>query len=141
MRNLDILLDISTKVLKCSMQRCKKYMTTNDKKIQKLLKETDSKKKVKEIEKLATEKTALKTEKCIYIKCKKLHINLIKVLIKTAISFIKEYPNVKLLHTNIKQIIKELIILIKKPELTHADINQMNKNKNILIFNILNIKL
>ena len=98
MRNLDMLLNISSKVLKCSMKRCKKYMNTNDNKIQKLLKVKDSSKKAQAVEKLAAEKTALKAEKCIYNKCKKLHIKLIKVLIKTAKSFLKEYPNVKLLN-------------------------------------------
>jgi hypothetical protein len=141
MRNLDMLLNISSKVLKCSMKRCKKYMNTNDNKIQKLLKVKDSSKKAQAVEKLAAEKTALKAEKCIYNKCKKLHIKLIKVLIKTAKSFLKEYPNVKLLNSNVKNIINELIMLVKKSELTIADINQMNKNKNILIFNILNIRL
>ncbi len=141
-KSLDLLLNISTKVIKCSMKRCKKYMEKdNTNKIKKLLKEKDSKKKENAINKLASDKDSLKVEKCIYNKCKKIHMKLIKILIKTTKIFMKEYPKKELLNSNIKTILKELKQLSEKTELSSADINEMHKYKNIVFFNILNIKL
>ena len=141
-KSLDLLLNTSTKVLKCSMKRCKKYMKNdNTDKIKKLLKEKDSKKKETAVNKLASDKEALKEEKCIYSKCKKIHMKLIKILIKTTKIFMKEYPKIALLNSNIKTVLKELKRLSEKTNLSSTDINEMHKYKNIVFFNILNIKL
>lgn len=141
-KSLDLLLNTSTKVLKCSMKRCKKYMKNdNTDKIKKLLKEKDSKKKETTVNKLASDKEALKEEKCIYSKCKKIHMKLIKILIKTTKIFMKEYPKIELLNSNIKTVLKELKRLSEKTNLSSTDINEMHKYKNIVFFNILNIKL
>ena len=141
-KSLDLLLNTSTKVLKCSMNRCKKYMKNdNTDKIKKLLKEKDSKKKETAVNKLASDKEALKEEKCIYSKCKKIHMKLIKILIKTTKIFMKEYPKIALLNSNIKTVLKELKRLSEKTNLSSTDINEMHKYKNIVFINILNIKL
>lgn len=141
-KSLDLLLNTSTKVLKCSMKRCKKYMKNdNTDKIKKLLKEKNSKKKETAVIKLASDKDALKAEKCIYSKCKKIHMKLIKILIKTTKIFMKEYPKIELLNSNIKTVLKELKRLSEKTNLSSTDINEMHKYKNIVFINILNIKL
>ena len=141
-KSLELLLNTSTTVLKCSMNRCKKYIQKDSTdKIKKLLKEKDSQKKEKAVINFASDKQILKEEKCLYKKCKKIHMKLIKILIKTTKLFMKEYPKITLLNSNIKTILKELKRLSEKKDLSSKDINEMNKYKNIIFFNILNIKL
>ena len=68
-------------------------------------------------------------------------MKLIKILIKTTKIFMKEYPKIELLNSNIKTVLKELKRLSEKTNLSSTDINEMHKYKNIVFINILNIKL
>lgn len=139
-KNLDLLLDISTKVFKCAIKRCNTYTNDTNTKLLKILKNKNLKKKEILIKKLASNKKNLKLDKCLYKKCKDIHIKLIKILIKTTKDLCKNSYDAELINNNLKLSLKKLIKLSKKSSLNSSDLKEMSKNKNILFYTILNLK-
>jgi len=139
LKKMDFLLNVSNQLIKCAKNRCSKYKIPNIKAaINLVLKTKDREKKEKIINIIATNSNALKTDKCTFNKCKKIHIELLKILVKITKENIKKNP--EKINSHIKQALRDLVKKIKTPELSLNDINEINKNKSILFYNLFNRK-
>lgn len=144
-KQLLVLMDISAKLTKCAVKNCKASMmkVQQNKEVQKLklLAATtlDPKKKMEYAKKIVYNKDIINYDQCLYKQCHDVYMKMIDVLIETFQKFLKSNA----IKANVAEILKhlnEIKKLSKKKNLSVTDINNIQKNKNLLLMTIMTNK-
>ena len=137
-----VLMDASTKLMQCAIKKCKATMekVQTDSEIQKLkimaATTMDVKKRTEIIKKIVYNKDVIAHDRCLYKECKVIYMKLIDILIET----FQKFLNVGLFKSNYDIVIKhlkEIKRLSKKKSLTSTDVNDIQKNKNLLLMTMM----
>lgn len=137
-----ILMDASAKLMKCAIKKCKSTMenvqkNANVQKLKLLASTTkDVKKRMEIVNKIIYNKDVIEHDMCLYKECKVIYMKLIDVLIET----FQKFLNAGLFKSNMDIVIKhlkEIKKLSKKKSLTSIDVNNIQKNKNLLLMTMM----
>lgn len=137
-----ILMDASAKLMKCAIKKCKSTMenvqkNANVQKLKLLASTTkDVKKRMEIVNKIIYNKDVIEHDKCLYKECKVVYMKLIDVLIET----FEKFLNAGLFKSNMDIVVKhlkEIKKLSKKKSLTSTDVNNIQKNKNLLLMTMM----
>lgn len=135
-------MNVAAKLTKCSIKRCNATMekVKENREIQKakLLAATtfDVKKKKEYINKIVYNKDVINQDKCLYKACRKVYMKMIRSLIRTFENFLKSNL-FKSNSSDIKKYLGEIRYLMKKKTLSVSDVNNIQKNKNLLVLNLM----
>ncbi len=141
-KQFSVFMNVAAKLTKCAIKRCNATMVKvqQNKDVQKskfLAANTfDFKKKKEYINKIVYNKDVINHDKCLYRECRKVYMKMIRSLIRTFENFL-DSNLFKSNTSDIRKYLKDIRYLMKNKSLSVTDVNNIQKNKNLLVMTLM----